>query len=215
MADLKHLCHSLLHAMDTGNRDLEDHIVCQIRTELAEPEPKGPTDAETEPAIEPVQPPGRNGMTWQQVIQGLRDVLADESEDAVQRVWQRSRICDAVDLMEANSAALAEPEPEGPTPSDEELRDLWSWSSGQDQGPWPTQYHCFARAVLARWGRPAPQATVKDCLTDQSTDTQVAQLVRMLGDLAAEAELADQTRDVFVLDRAINMLKRLSLPQPS
>jgi hypothetical protein len=49
-------------------------------------------------------------------------------------------------------AALAQPEPQGPT--DEELRDLWSWAAGQDQGPWPTQQHCFARAVLARWGRP-------------------------------------------------------------
>jgi hypothetical protein len=50
-------------------------------------------------------------------------------------------------------AALAQPEPQGP--SDEELRDLWSWAAGQDQGPWPTQQHCFARAVLARWGHPA------------------------------------------------------------
>ena len=41
-------------------------------------------------------------------------------------------------------------------PSDEDLRDLWSWAAGQDQGPWPTQHHCFARAVLARWGNPAP-----------------------------------------------------------
>jgi hypothetical protein len=39
--------------------------------------------------------------------------------------------------------------------TDEEIRDLWSWAAGQDQGPWPTQQHCFARAVLARWGRPA------------------------------------------------------------
>jgi hypothetical protein len=46
-----------------------------------------------------------------------------------------------------------QPETQGPT--DEELRDLWSWAAGQDQGPWPTQQHCFARAVLARWGRPA------------------------------------------------------------
>jgi hypothetical protein len=43
-----------------------------------------------------------------------------------------------------------QPEPQGPT--DEDLRDLWSWAAGQDQGPWPTQQHCFARAVLARWG---------------------------------------------------------------
>ena len=50
-------------------------------------------------------------------------------------------------------AALAQPEPQGP--SDEELRDLWSWAACQDQGPWPTQQHCFARAVLTRYGRPA------------------------------------------------------------
>jgi len=52
-------------------------------------------------------------------------------------------------------AALAQSEPEGP--SDEELRDLWSWSASQDQGPWPTQQHCFAHAILARWGRPTCQ----------------------------------------------------------
>jgi hypothetical protein len=56
-------------------------------------------------------------------------------------------------LIDRVRAALAQPEPQGPT--DEELRDLWSWSAAQDQGPWPTQQHCFARAVLARWGRPA------------------------------------------------------------
>ena len=58
-------------------------------------------------------------------------------------------------LLRRCDAALAEPKPEGPT--DKELRDLWSWAAGQDQGPWPTQQHCFARAVLARWGRPTPQ----------------------------------------------------------
>ena len=64
--------------------------------------------------------------------------------------WTR-KWADAVKRTKA--AALAQPEPQGPT--DEELRDLWSWAAGQDQGPWPTQQHCFARAVLARWGRPA------------------------------------------------------------
>ena len=55
-------------------------------------------------------------------------------------------------LLDRSVAALraALVEPVGPT--DEELSDLWSWSAGQDQGPWPTQQHCFARAVLARWG---------------------------------------------------------------
>ena len=62
------------------------------------------------------------------------------------------------DVMIRARAALAEPVAEPPAvaerPSDEELRDLWIWAAGQDQGPWPTQYHCFARAVLARWGQP-------------------------------------------------------------
>jgi hypothetical protein len=58
-------------------------------------------------------------------------------------------------LVQRARAALAQPEPQGPT--DEEIRDLWSWAAGQDQGPWPTQQHCFARAVLTRWGRPAIQ----------------------------------------------------------
>jgi hypothetical protein len=76
-------------------------------------------------------------------IQALRRAVADEvgcsSPEA--SVIARAR------------AALAQPEPQGPT--DEEIRDLWNWAAGQDQGPWPTQQHCFARAVLARWGRPA------------------------------------------------------------
>jgi hypothetical protein len=58
-----------------------------------------------------------------------------------------------VQLIERHYASLAQPEPQGP--NDEEISDLWSWAAGQDQGPWPTQQHCFARAVLARWGRPA------------------------------------------------------------
>jgi hypothetical protein len=43
MANLNHLCRTLLHAMDTGKRDLEDHVVLQIRAALSEPEPEEPT----------------------------------------------------------------------------------------------------------------------------------------------------------------------------
>jgi hypothetical protein len=47
-------------------------------------------------------------------------------------------------------AALAQPEPQGPT--DEELHDLWD-----QEGPEADFQECrrFARAVLTRWGRPA------------------------------------------------------------
>jgi len=61
-----------------------------------------------------------------------------------------THLMDAACFRDGARAALAEPEPQGPT--DEELRDLWSWAAGQDQGPWPTQQHCFVHAVLARWG---------------------------------------------------------------
>ena len=56
------------------------------------------------PAIKPVpvQPEGRQDLTWIGVAEGLRCVLRDDSEDAIQRAWQRSRILDAVDLIEAN-----------------------------------------------------------------------------------------------------------------
>ena len=53
------------------------------------------------------QPPGRTGMTWEGIVIGLRAALADESEDAIQRVWQRSRILDAFDLIEANGFGAA------------------------------------------------------------------------------------------------------------
>jgi hypothetical protein len=62
-----------------------------------------------------------------------------------------------------------------------------------------------ARAVLARWGNPAPQPPAKG---------EAAELVRLLGSMAAEAELADQVHDASVLDRAAELLQRLSPPQP-
>lgn len=78
--------------------------------------------------------------------------MCSELVEQVQRAINNHGLClEASDaLMHRARALLAEPEAEGPT--DEELRDLWSWAAGQDQGPWPTQYHCFARAVLARFG---------------------------------------------------------------
>ncbi len=52
---------------------------------------------------------------------------------------------------------VGEPEPE--VMSDEEICDLWTWAAGQDLGPWPTQQHCFARALIAR-RRPQPPTLV-------------------------------------------------------
>jgi hypothetical protein len=54
------------------------------------------------------------------------------------------------DLLVRARAALAQPEPQGPT--DEELYDLWD-----QEGPEADFQECrrFARAVLAKWGHPA------------------------------------------------------------
>lgn len=53
----------------------------------------------------PIQPPGRSGLTWKAAINGLRDVLVDQTEDAIRSAWQRFRILDAIDLMAANHPA--------------------------------------------------------------------------------------------------------------
>jgi hypothetical protein len=71
-----------------------------------------------------------------------------------------------VQLIERHYAALAQPEPPGPT--DEELLELsahhgvsYTMSSGEVVYPMQQGYDMrddvlsFARAVLARWGRPA------------------------------------------------------------
>jgi hypothetical protein len=50
-------------------------------------------------------------------------------------------------------AFLSQPEPEGPT--DEELHDLWIELYGFHDGPTSGDVEVIARAVLARWGRPA------------------------------------------------------------
>jgi hypothetical protein len=100
-----------------------------------------------------IEPPGGNSVTYHlpaELYPAARATGAVELEKA--RPWDGHSAAD-VALRLKEWAALAQPKPQGPT--DEEIRDLWSWAAGQDQGPWQTQQHCFARAVLARWGRPA------------------------------------------------------------
>jgi hypothetical protein len=54
------------------------------------------------------------------------------------------------ELRELKAAALAQPEPQGP--SDQELDEMFT---EVDQGGECQSWRAFARAVLARWGRPA------------------------------------------------------------
>jgi len=54
------------------------------------------------------------------------------------------------DAVKRTKAALAQPEPQGPT--DEELITMWATTRYIDQ---PEGGLAYGRAVLARWGRPA------------------------------------------------------------
>ena len=66
---------------------------------------------------------------------------------------------DAHAVVDRARALLAEPEPEGPT--DEELNTFWNCSGIADEyGNHTGNIFEFARAVLAKWGRPTPQPVV-------------------------------------------------------
>lgn len=60
--------------------------------------------------------------------------------------------------------------------SDDEILGLWSWASGQDQGPETTQQHAFARAVeRAAYERAAA------LVIEMREDHVVADAIRALG----------------------------------
>jgi hypothetical protein len=109
-------------------------------------------------------------------------------------------------------AAMAQSEPEGPT--NEELKQWYSDCAdetiiGIAEHHWafevPLDYAIdLSRAVLARWGRPTPQ----------SADGEVAELVDWLrGGMDSALKCAD-ARSVTNICKAINLLSRLSPPQP-
>ena len=58
-----------------------------------------------------------------------------------------------VRLIERHYDAMAQPEPQGPT--DEELHQFWLELYAFHDGPTSGDVAEIARAVLARWGRPA------------------------------------------------------------
>jgi hypothetical protein len=77
-----------------------------------------------------------NGL-YEEIIDAGVGSIPDEAQDLMNRAWE----------------AMAESEPEGPTRR--QLLQLAAefWPEGCE----PAQAVPFARAVLARWGRPAPQ----------------------------------------------------------
>ena len=117
--------------------------------------------------------------------------------------------------------ALAQPEPEGPT--QRQLFQLAAefWPEGGE----PTQAVPFARAVLARWGRPAPlptdellqayQSGRRDAEADAQQAAEAAQPVAD-GEVAElVAYLRADTRGSYHTNQRIaDLLERLSPPQP-
>ena len=99
----------------------------EARAELGLPEPKGPTDEELKT------------IAWK---------IYREAQEKDLRGDIALRVCRAV------LARWGNPQPAPKKPTDEEITDLWSWSAGQDQGPWPTQAHCVVRVALQLWGSP-------------------------------------------------------------
>ena len=97
-------------------------------------------------------------------------------------------------------AALAQPEPQGP--SDQELDEMFT---EVDQGGECQSWRAFARAVLARWGRPAiePQA-----------DGEVAELVAWLRYNADYALQKAATATFKRFHRAADLLERLAQSEP-
>jgi hypothetical protein len=77
--------------------------------------------------------------------------MADELDHYRQLLMDDRREAHA--LATEARAALAQPEPQGPEPTDQELWELYDDMGGYPENcAWCSNY---ARAVLARWGRPA------------------------------------------------------------
>jgi hypothetical protein len=73
------------------------------------------------------------------------------------RNWNRGALLDAI---AAARAALAEPVGEGPT--DQELNQEWQQLMNAPEAILAEPMLAFARAVLARWGRPANTINQED-----------------------------------------------------
>ena len=97
--------------------------------------PPAPSSKPEPPAGPPIQPPGRSGLTWEAAINGLRDLLADQTESAVQPVWQRARILTAIDLMAANP-----PSPPPPRNWIDPAKEKRSAELAERLSPWPRDW---------------------------------------------------------------------------
>jgi hypothetical protein len=177
--DFRALCAELIASWDADGCDWKpqhqarwEATVNRARAALAD-----------EPAVPEGKKPTRDEL-WELWLR-LNNELPDRPA-AVAEFWEHAQI-DA-----RARAALAEPEPEGPT--DEELRELWNegWDTSEEYGAFK-----HARAVLAHWGHPA----------QPPADGEVAELVEWLretGDTIQPSHLAEHQR----YKRAAELLQR-------
>ena len=166
----------------------------------AEPQGEGPGDADKKPLSLVTDcyiqgmPPNPH-QDWQSyfthcqatgVISGLR----------LQAVRPTPSVNDSL----AARAALAEPQGEGLT--DEELTQEWRQLMGAPEAILAQPMIDFARAILARWGRPAPPLA----------DGEVGELVAWLRDGGEDAAANGWDHQAQQFDRAADLLTRLALP---
>ena len=175
MTDFRALCAELNAAFNTYAVDESHHdLLVRARTALAQPEPQGPSDTASRVV---------HYLEQRRLIRGLDpDVIhalhsgTDEPRQASLTVsdlealtrWGRSAIEPVVELTVQDCADMDKPEPQGPT--DEELDEfaIYWWGSETDERSVSDVIECgsmaaYARAVLARWGRPAIETVLEAC----------------------------------------------------
>jgi hypothetical protein len=144
--------------------------------------------------------------------------------DAIGKVWNELQAagiaCDGnkscaegVCELAARKASNIQPEPQQVT--DEELYDLFDWLEAEwrsnDEREFPLPL--FARAVLARYGRPTIQPVPKG-VGDEEIDEETATLIPWLLEEAMQAANSDAPYAAGKLTLAAQLLERLSQPEP-
>jgi hypothetical protein len=143
MTDFRALCAELVHLneveVDDWTRKWAD-AVKRTKAALAQPVPVAPTDVEIDEQAATLIP-------W----------LLEEAIQAADcdQPYAAGKLTLAAQLL-GELRPTAKPEPQGP--SDEELDELFT---DIDQGGEVLSWRPYARAVLARWGRPAIEPVPK------------------------------------------------------
>ena len=150
--------------------------------------------------------------------------LLSELENVIRVIYREDgtwHISNADPVIAKAGAALAEPDPEGPT--DEELDELaWNWYS-KTGSTWYqiAAFRAFARAALARWGRSDGPA-VPDGREPASVNAEPSDAIPADGEVAELANSLRHSGDALRVyglhggaddcQRAADLLERLASP---